>query len=829
MAHFGKFHTFALPIDPNFYRYTACVNRGDTVRFYDSEDAKGVHYQSVCADDCIFRNKNAILPASEIITTNTYSDTQGVCSSCDCNSATPNNNDGVEYVPVDRTEFTKLYKTCNNAMNYPNFTIQEKEVAGIRVDLFCKIAQTPTEPPRMMYEQFSNYARNRLKSILIATENMPNNLTDINSLYLPDGVAPYIFGPLIDTKDPQIFSSYNSFSEGFGSLEVANNLVRDMLFNCINYDETRQGNNINFCRTTYMNVYGNFVGPSNPLTLVPTSRDQAKSMGIGCLYALEIYNNDSNSDHTTSNNCPRLTALCTSGGLKGKWEYGLANPQKFSLDKLNGSLCRNYGSDDTTYNPFFQAVNQNNDPQTSTQIISAFDPISITQPKNSFNGGIYPSAFSGYIYRSCDLLEFGIDGAELKTALNCCSNDFADMNGSPEFIPPVGLPPIKISRESPSINGVSTTLLGYDYSSSSESSYYNRCFTENGYACDPIHRDITNTECSRFMISHCFLENPPPSTLSWTLDTQGSGECSKWIGRLLYGDRSKWLSFIDVVTTRGFLPPYTGTKLTGEYLFDIILPNIPKLLSLQNIVDGGGSIADPLMAAVEPIFFTLYKSYNLAIYDNGWLLGQCSPYKSDDIIKYSLLRQWCGCFMNTDIYQTLYPNISSECTPFCNSSDVIQLGQQCQGSACIIDDVTVSIINSQVGYVSINQFCNACATSTSSDTQNVSEKCNCTISNVNITALSSKIGNISIDQLCNLGGAGNSSSTAQQAVDQVSANPISLILGDLPSSIFMIAVILLIMTLVFYDRPRIRNGLLVTLLLTILAGAVFYYYSYSSK
>ncbi len=800
-------HAFALPTNPNYYNFAACVNKGDTVRFYDSADSKNAHYNAICSDDCIVASKNAILQTPHI---------QGILTTYAtsvCDSLNPTQ---AQYLASDYNYFTRLYNLCPNSMNYPNFYVTPiLEKYACATELTGVFIHNP-EPLRTVYEEFSSYSRTRLRSIL--TSQVNNNLLDPTDRY-----SPLSSGPLIDSTNSDVINSVDNFGQNGPVGPGPFNLVKDIFTNCLQSDSAalqHEEDNIEYCRTQYISAFGNFVGNSSALTVIPVDRDRKPSMGLGCLYALDVKN-----DAVTS--CPKLSTLCSSSELRGKWQYGLQGvkpgTQDF-LDVLNRSICRNYANTKDGYDPFFHATTgQDNNYQTSTQLITAFDPASITQPTRSYNNGVEPSAFSGYLYRSCNLVEFdtGVPD-DLTYILNCCANDFADLNGSTEFIPPEDAPPINVDRTSGSHNGVSLTLLGYDYGGS-----YARCFSKEGNACDPLYRDITGRDCSRLILRHCFLNSPPPSLLSWSLDTNGSGECAKWIGRAIYGDQSNWLNFIDVVRTRGTLPPYVGTKLLGEYLFDIILPQIKNLFSISSIYEGGGTVQDPLQAAMEPIFFSLYKSYNLSNNDNGWLIEQCAPYTSEDILAYPLLRMWCGCFLNSDVYEELYPNIASECTPFCNSSDVIQRSVQCQGSTCIIDDVTVSIINSTTGYISINQFCNACATVTSTDTQSVTQKCNCTISNVNITAISSKVGNISIDQLCNGGASGNSNTESPQSlINALSDNPFNVILGDIPSSVLMIFVILLIMSLVFYNRPQIRNGLVTTLILTLFLMIPFYYYGF---
>src|SRR6185437_5969649 len=732
------FTAFALPTDPGYFNYAACVNVGSTVRFYDDTDINGFHGNAICADDCIQRNKNSILQVPSFTRGENYG---SLSNGFNCDQLEQN---GAGWLKAN-TGFQINQLACSQAMKYTNYFIDT-------FDGTCLLSSLAInhEDRRRIYEQFSDYARMKLFKVLFKITSIPSDydfgISD--KLY-----NPLTDGPLIDKNNQDILTDLANFRDNFTQ---SVNLVGDIFLGCLTSDTTQESNNINYCRNTYSDpssYNSTIVGTDIPLATPPSTRDKISSMGTGCLYALQFP-------------CPTIQTLCSSGQLKGSWEFGLGNPAKVTVPSLYSKhVCRNYNQH-LTNSTFFPFLDTDADPNTSPYVITAFDP-GQSIFLNSSGQIEQPAALANYIYRSCDLISFGDDknAPGGNSLINCCANDFADLNGGSLFVPGTALPP---KNRPPTLNGQDTNVFfNFDYAKGLGNGgageqygtvpYYARCFTQNGYTCPLSARDITLNDCPQLLIDHCF-GNPTLRTTntslpaSWALNSQGSGECAKWIGRAIYGGNSQWLNFIDVVGRRDVLPSYIGTQMLSTYL-NTIIQQIPTMMSMNDVAAAGkdGIIPNEFVRAVEPIFFTLYKSYNLSIYDNGWLAQQCAPFQASEITSNPLLRQWCGCLLNPDIYSTLYPGISSECTPFCNSSDVIQTGTQCTGSSCIIDNITINIINSTTGNISISQFCNTCAQNTQSDTQSISQKCQCLLgAGIDITAIQSKVGDISLSQLCDM-------------------------------------------------------------------------------
>ena len=99
---------------------------------------------------------------------------------------------------------------------------------------------------------------------------------------------------------------------------------------------------------------------------------------------------------------------------------------------------------------------------------------------------------------------------------------------------------------------------------------------------------------------------------------------------------------------------------------------------------------------------------------------------------------WCGCVTLPSLAdQELYgPNVA--CYPLCHLTDTIQLVDenllpiQCNNQVCVIDDVSINVVDSKVGTVSINSICPGCT-----------GNCNCIINDVNVTGV-----DLNINQYC---------------------------------------------------------------------------------
>lgn len=117
--------------------------------------------------------------------------------------------------------------------------------------------------------------------------------------------------------------------------------------------------------------------------------------------------------------------------------------------------------------------------------------------------------------------------------------------------------------------------------------------------------------------------------------------------------------------------------------------------------------------------------------------------------------QLFGCYLPDADYATyidLY-GVPKQCTPMCNRAGVVPLvgpdgitPVPCSSSSCIIDNVTISLSQSNVGgSINFNQVCKNC----SSTDPNVVVSCSCLIEGNSVLVANSQIGgNINFNQQC---------------------------------------------------------------------------------
>jgi len=128
---------------------------------------------------------------------------------------------------------------------------------------------------------------------------------------------------------------------------------------------------------------------------------------------------------------------------------------------------------------------------------------------------------------------------------------------------------------------------------------------------------------------------------------------------------------------------------------------------------------------------------------NRW----CSEYDRTTV---GPLANFCGCHLLPFVYAP-YSNqyaIEKDCDPLCarlttipyvNENGIIQI---CHSNICIIDDVTLTLVDTDVGDINFIQACGGC-TGTAT--------CRCSISDVTLGAVESTLGDINLSEQC-LGG-----------------------------------------------------------------------------
>jgi hypothetical protein len=162
---------------------------------------------------------------------------------------------------------------------------------------------------------------------------------------------------------------------------------------------------------------------------------------------------------------------------------------------------------------------------------------------------------------------------------------------------------------------------------------------------------------------------------------------------------------------------------------------------LQYIKDQPYSSQDPVYKNIIPYLCSRPNVFGVC---DDVLTNFCQNYTSEDLQKDGTLQVLCGCHLPQNDYKFSGWGIPSSCDPLCLYQNTVQNAtyQPCKSTSCIIDNVTVDIINSQVGNgINFGQVCGSCGGS---------GVCECWLSGININDVNSIInGGINLSQSCN--------------------------------------------------------------------------------
>ena len=284
----------------------------------------------------------------------------------------------------------------------------------------------------------------------------------------------------------------------------------------------------------------------------------------------------------------------------------------------------------------------------------------------------------------------------------------------------------------------------------------NYCFENSTqkYTCDPNYRNQSGPGCQDRLTQYCLgVGDYPASTqefinrwLSSTVNYDG----------VVYDKPCYYAVYRNMFTpdSTGCVKPAVYTGVVDNYGF-IYAQNLVNAM-IQKYLDNGGNLA----ATESSEYNTQLNSMIWDICSNNPGLCQNSLFKYCATVNTTIIQQnpqlesWCGCYMPAEQYSkyTELYGIQRQCTPTCNMSGTIALQSNdgvskktCSQSTCVIDDVSINIANSMVGYnegINFTQLCNSCSAGGAT--------CNCIITDTNITIINSTIGNLSVEQQCSL-------------------------------------------------------------------------------
>lgn len=254
---------------------------------------------------------------------------------------------------------------------------------------------------------------------------------------------------------------------------------------------------------------------------------------------------------------------------------------------------------------------------------------------------------------------------------------------------------------------------------------------------DPEQMFSAFSPCSNFFFSTMFSEQDNTSSAS----SIPGGECFNDYLGFLQADKMPLIA----------RPPKIKNMRRAQSLLQT---------AVENYLTGGGDLAAPEGTASSSHEFNRFVKNICSVYPGicvNFLSSYCLSVTQDDLVKNPTLTEYCGCYLSDNVF-SLYTDtfqINKECTPYCNLPGVIPLakgvteqgGKICQQSTCVINNVSLSFVNSEVTGqgLDIGNFCGSC------NQENGSGVCNCVMDNLTFRSVNSQITDLNLTQECTSG------------------------------------------------------------------------------
>lgn len=260
----------------------------------------------------------------------------------------------------------------------------------------------------------------------------------------------------------------------------------------------------------------------------------------------------------------------------------------------------------------------------------------------------------------------------------------------------------------------------------------------------PNHRSITSTDCQDVLLQYCSgtLSTDDPNSTDWlsrwTQNNGGPGSCLYALNRNLFRKSAPCLQITPPIIPGqcGLQPPFE-IDAEGYFWGQRLITEAVSHYERQGFQIG----TLPGFQGYNPWQDFLYT--NVCCPYPGLcqdvLNVVCANKTAQRISLNPAVAQWCGCHLPEGEYQSYSTkfNIPPECTPMCNRSGTIPIVGinaepiKCRQNICMIDGVTVNLINSQIGGgINFDQICGNCS----------GAQCSCIISGTTIDISNSTIG-----------------------------------------------------------------------------------------
>ena len=259
-------------------------------------------------------------------------------------------------------------------------------------------------------------------------------------------------------------------------------------------------------------------------------------------------------------------------------------------------------------------------------------------------------------------------------------------------------------------------------------------------SCDP---NLQHDKYASTIATYCRTLSIPGTRLAWETGQPTNGDstgyCSNYVNAMNSGGnkgaaQTVLAAAVDyMVTTPGFND--FGQSNSGN------AKTVSNLLQFcSNFGTCDAQLKNMCSNYSREEIFNAYKTY--------LDLTKVNP-NDPNAVAYKNIFQACGCHLPPSQY-TEWGNlgvdeVNTACDPMCMLPNVIPqfnngVKAQCSQSLCVLDNITIDIINSQTGNINFNTLCGG--------TGCANGNCRCIFSNINVIQTGSSVGGINFSQNC---------------------------------------------------------------------------------
>jgi hypothetical protein len=259
------------------------------------------------------------------------------------------------------------------------------------------------------------------------------------------------------------------------------------------------------------------------------------------------------------------------------------------------------------------------------------------------------------------------------------------------------------------------------------------------FTCNPNLLENCGTSYSSIIAGYCSTLSKYGTQKAWQPGTPNNdyvGYCNNFV---------KSMNQTNKATAQTVLGAAVNTMSTDPNFSDFgksdpakagVISNLLQFCDTMGTCDA--QLKQMCKAYTREEIFDAYKKYLELVAINP---------DDQNAVAYKNIYQACGCHLSPSQY-TEWSNLGVDetnvsCDPLCVLPNVVPqfsggAKATCNQSLCILDNITVDIINSQTGDINFNTLCGNCK----------GGQCRCVFSNVNIFQSGSSVGNINFEQNC---------------------------------------------------------------------------------